>query len=77
MFLSEKNVVSGILLIKMLEKIILKSSTYFDCWYWLDSVSSKDNIVLNTSFSRFVKWFNGEHFSLKSFAHNMFKYLLM
>lgn len=79
MLLREKYIVSeSILLIKTLEKIIQKFYTLFDCWLWLKSVSTKNNIVLmDTCFSRFAKWLNGEYFLLKSIAANMFKYFLM
>lgn len=78
MLLREKYVVSeSILLIKMLEKIFEKIYTLFDCWLWLNSVSAKNNVLMDTCFSRFAKWLNGEHFLLKSIEANMFKYFLM
>lgn len=32
---------------------------------------------MDTCFSRFAKWLNGEYFLLKSIEANMFKYFLM
>lgn len=62
-----------------INKNVSKSnSTAFDCGYWWNSVSLKNNLLLlETFFSKIAKQFNGEHFLLKVIEHNLLKYFLM